>query len=59
MAAKAYKNNPISQGKSACLLNITDNDKTFTNVFVAKNGAIRTFYPDATPDFQGTYKCKV
>jgi len=59
IAAKAYKNNPISQGKSACLLNITDNDKTFTNVFVAKNGAIRTFYPDATPDFQGTYKCKV
>nr|WP_277881622.1 hypothetical protein [Dolichospermum sp. FACHB-1091] len=40
-------------------MNITDNDKTFTNVFVAKNGAIRTFYPDATPDFQGTYKCKV
>lgn len=58
IVTKAYKNNPISEGKAACLLNVTDDGKIFTNVFVAKNGGIRTFYPDATPDVNGTDKCK-
>lgn len=59
IAAKAYKDNPNSGAQSqACLLNITDDGKTFANVFVAKNSGIRTFYPDATPDVNGTNKCQ-
>ncbi len=50
IVAKAYKTNPNTSGTSqACHLQVTDNGKTFTTVFVAKNGGIRTFYPDATP----------
>jgi Bacterial EndoU nuclease len=49
-AAKAYKTNPNTTSTSkACHLKVTDNGKTFTTVFVAKQGGIRTFYPDATP----------
>ena len=47
----AYKNNPNnSPSNKVCLLSVTDDDKTFKAVFVTKNSAIRTFYPDATPD---------
>ncbi|GET42369.1 EndoU domain-containing protein [Microseira wollei] len=50
-AALAYKNNPnTSPSNKVCLLSVTDENKTFKAVFVTKNSAIRTFYPDATPD---------
>jgi hypothetical protein len=55
IAAKAYKTNPNTSGTSqACHLTVTDNGKTFTTVFVAKNSGIRTFYPDATPGSNST-----
>ena len=48
--ALAYKNNPnTTTTNQACLLNITDDGKTFKNVFVRRSGGVRTFYPDATP----------
>jgi hypothetical protein len=60
IAAKAYKNNPNSEPTSkACLLTVTDDKKTFVNVFVAKKGGIRTFYPDATPDYRKNPECQV
>lgn len=60
IAAKAYKDNPSTLATpKACLLNITDDGQTFTNVFVTKNGAIRTFYSDATPDFTKEVECNV
>lgn len=60
IAAKAYKNNPsLEPTPKACLLSVTDNGKTFANIFVTKKGAIRTFYPDATPDYQKTPECQV
>lgn len=50
-AALAYKNNPnTSPSNKVCLLSVTDDNKTFKAVFVTKNSAIRTFYPDATPN---------
>ncbi|MDP5016547.1 MAG: EndoU domain-containing protein [Dolichospermum sp.] len=59
IAAKAYKNNPsLNATPKACLLSVTDNGKTFANIFVAKKGAIRTFYPDATPNYGKTPKCR-
>ncbi|WP_218653145.1 EndoU domain-containing protein [Nostoc sp. TCL26-01] len=58
IAAKAYKDNPNTESTSkGCTLTITDDGKTFANVFVAKNGAIRTFFPDATPDFNRNGEC--
>ncbi len=60
IAAKAYKNNPsLEPTPKACLLTVTDNGKTFANIFVTKKGSIRTFYPDATPDYQKTPECQV
>jgi hypothetical protein len=57
-AAKAYKENPNDgTGTKGCILTITDDGKTFTNVFVTKNGAIRTFFPDATPDYDRNPPC--
>ncbi len=59
LATQTYKNNPNSDTiTKACLLNVTDDQKTFNTVFVAKNNGIRTFYPDATPDSEKTPKCK-
>lgn len=50
VVTKAYKANPnTSTTSKACHLRVTDNGKTFTTVFVAKQGGVRTFYPDATP----------
>ncbi|HLP91265.1 MAG TPA: EndoU domain-containing protein [Nostocaceae cyanobacterium] len=58
IGAKAYKDNPsTSTGTQACILTINDDGKKLTNVFVTKNGAIRTFYPDATPDFSRNPPC--
>lgn len=51
IASLAYKKNPnTSSTNKACQLSVTDDGKTFTTVFVTKNGAIRTFFPDASPD---------
>ncbi|ACC81822.1 EndoU domain-containing protein [Nostoc punctiforme] len=50
-ASLGYKNNPnTSTTNQACLLGITDENRTFQAVFVRRQGGIRTFYPDATPD---------
>lgn len=50
IAALAYKNNPnTSSTNTACHLTVTDEGRTFKAVFVRRSGAIRTFYPDATP----------
>jgi hypothetical protein len=51
IASLGYKNNPnTSTTNQACLLNVTDEGRTFKAVFVRRQGGIRTFYPDATPD---------
>lgn len=56
-ASLGYKNNPnTSSTNQACLLNVTDEGRTFKAVFVARQGGLRTFYPDATPD--STAACK-
>jgi hypothetical protein len=52
-ATKAFKlfNPPAGQPTAACLLTVSDPPaETFQAVFVKKEGAIRTFYPDATPE---------
>lgn len=60
IAAKAYKDNPnLGSASQACLLSVTDDGKTFANIFVAKNGGIRTFYTDATPDYVRTRGCRL
>ncbi|MFQ1997997.1 EndoU domain-containing protein [Aeromonas veronii] len=56
-ATRAFAENPTSSADSqACLLDVKDGDVKYTTVFVRRNGGIRTFYPDATPD--NTTKCK-
>ncbi|BAY34773.1 hypothetical protein NIES2107_66800 [Nostoc carneum NIES-2107] len=50
-ASLGYKNNPnTSTTNQVCLLNVTDEGRTYKAVFVRRQGGIRTFYPDATPD---------
>jgi hypothetical protein len=50
-ASLGYKNNPnTTTTNQACLLSVTDEGRTFKAVFVRRQGGIRTFYPDATPD---------
>lgn len=47
-----------SKESVACLYTVNDPDADpFLAVFVKKEGAIRTFYPDATPDTAGTKPC--
>lgn len=49
-ASLGYKNNPNTSSTSiACHLSVTDDGRTFTTVFVRRDGGVRTFYPDATP----------
>jgi hypothetical protein len=50
-AAKAPKLMlPRTSGKAMCLHRIVEPDeRPYLSVFVIKNGAIRTFYPDASP----------
>ncbi len=49
-ATLGYKNNPnTSTTNRACHLSVTDEGRTFTAVFVTREGGVRTFYPDATP----------
>lgn len=51
IATLAYKNNPnTSSTNTVCHWTVTDEGKTFKTVFVRREGGIRTFYPDATPD---------
>jgi Bacterial EndoU nuclease len=51
-ATKAFKLfNPVAGQPPACLYKVSDPDAApFQAVFVKKEGAIRTFYPDATPE---------
>lgn len=50
-ASLGYKNNPnTTTTNQACFINVTDESRTFKAVFVRRQGGIRTFYPDATPD---------
>ena len=50
-ASLGYKNNPnTTTTNQACLVSVTDEGRTFKAVFVTRQGGIRTFYPDATPD---------
>jgi hypothetical protein len=54
-AALAYKKNPnTSSTNTVCLWPVTDEGNTFKEVFVRRNGGVRTFYPDATPDSSPT-----
>jgi Bacterial EndoU nuclease len=48
-ATKIFKQQGNNEG--ACVYNVRDNDtgKTFPTVFVRREGAIITYYPDATP----------
>lgn len=48
-ATRVFKLQGSNEG--ACIFNVKDNDtgKTFPSVFVRRNQAIITFYPDATP----------
>nr|ADN14071.1 conserved hypothetical protein [Gloeothece verrucosa PCC 7822] len=60
LGARTYKDNPNTDSTNiACLVGITDEGQTFENVFVAREGAIRTFYSDASPDFGRTGECNV
>jgi hypothetical protein len=38
-----------TSGQSMCLKEVTSTGADYFAVFVPKSGAIRTFYPDATP----------
>lgn len=52
-ATKAFKlfNPPASQPTASCLFTVSDPAAApFQAVFVKKEGAIRTFFPDATPE---------
>jgi Bacterial EndoU nuclease len=50
-ATKAFKLFNPNAGQPSCLYMVSDPDAApFQAVFVKKEGAIRTFYPDATPE---------
>lgn len=60
-ATRAFKlfSVPDTPESQACLITITDSQaQPFRAVFVKKAGAIRTFYPDATPDEEKTRSCE-
>lgn len=60
LGAKVYEDNPnLGTRNEACLVGINNDGQTFDNVFVARDGGIRTFYSDATPDTQGTSECNI
>jgi len=55
-AFKQFK--PKNVAKDACLFTVNEPSVApFQAVFVEENGAIRTFYPDATPDTKKTRPC--
>ncbi len=50
VVTRAFRENPTTSSRStACLLDLSDDGKTFVTVFVRRANGIRTFYPDATP----------
>lgn len=60
-ATRAFKtfSVPDTPESQACLITITDSPtQPYRAVFVKKAGAIRTFYPDATPDEAKTPDCE-
>ena len=54
-ATKAFKLMlPRSSGKAMCLHRVAEpNERPYLTVFVIKNGAVRTFFPDASPSCDG------
>ncbi|MEL4898515.1 EndoU domain-containing protein [Crocosphaera sp. Alani8] len=51
-ATRAFADNPTdSEGRVGCILKITDDGQTFDNLFAPRASGIRTFFPDATPNF--------
>jgi hypothetical protein len=48
-ATLAYESTMDSSGQAMCLKEVTRTGADYFAVFVPKSGAIRTFYPDATP----------
>ncbi|MFN3359954.1 MAG: EndoU domain-containing protein [Pseudanabaenaceae cyanobacterium] len=50
---KAFRDNPSSNTASSdgCILDVTDDGKNFKTMFFRRASGIRTFYPDATPEF--------
>lgn len=60
-ATRAFADNPTnSEGRVGCILRITDDGQTFDNLFAPRASGIRTFFPDATPNFdEGICKINV
>ena len=58
VATRAFSENPTSSSSSAgCILDLDDADTNYKMVFVRRAQGIRTFYPDATPDFARNPAC--
>ena len=56
---RAFADNPTnSNGREGCILTISDDGFTFSNLFAPRATGIRTFFPDATPNF-GEGICKI
>ena len=57
-ATRAFAENPTSNTSSTgCMLALSDGDVSFDAVFVRRAAGIRTFFPDATPDFNRNPRC--
>ncbi len=57
-ATRAFAENPtVNTSSTGCILKLTDNQQKFSTVFVRREKGIRTFYPDATPDFNRNPYC--
>ncbi|SEH08204.1 EndoU domain-containing protein [Candidatus Venteria ishoeyi] len=59
LVTRAFVDNPTnSRNSTACMLAIKDGDINYKTVFVRRATGIRTFFPDATPDFRRNSACK-
>ena len=55
---RAFAENPTSSNNSTgCILEVKDSDTRYDTVFVRRAKGIRTFFPDATPDFGRNPAC--
>ena len=55
---RAFAENPTqSNSSTGCILEVTDSDTRYDTVFVRRAKGIRTFFPDATPDFARNPAC--
>jgi len=58
IVTRAFTENPVSSNSSSgCLLDITDAGVNLVTVFVRRAKGIRTFFPDATPDYGRNPAC--